>query len=57
MIVKERGKYVVKSEDGKPMGAYDTREEAEERLKQIEMHKHMRQKQSDHMNAMMRGKR
>jgi len=41
MIIKQNGKYVIKSEDGsKTLGTYDTREEAEKRLKQIEYFKH-----------------
>lgn len=35
------GKYVIKSEDGsKTLGTYETREEAEKRLLQIEYFKH-----------------
>lgn len=41
MIRKENGKYVVKSEDGtKVLGTYETKEEAEKRLQQIEYFKH-----------------
>ena len=40
-IVKLDGKYQVQSEKGRNMGTYDTKEEAEKRLKQIEMFKHM----------------
>ena len=42
MIVKEGSKYVVKSESGKTMGTYATEKEAKERLKQIEMFKHLK---------------
>ena len=43
MIRKIGGKYVVISEStGRRFGAYATREEAEKRLRQIEMFKHMR---------------
>ena len=41
MIKYENGKYVVKSEDGKKnLGTYETKEEAEKRLQQIEYFKH-----------------
>lgn len=41
MIVKSRGKYVVKSHDGqKELGTYDTLEAAHERLRQVEAAKH-----------------
>jgi hypothetical protein len=47
MIRLEKGKWVVKSEDGsKTMGTYATRKEAEKRLKQVEMFKHMKGKDS-----------
>jgi hypothetical protein len=41
MIVKEAGKYHVKSEDGKKHlgGPYETKEEAMKRLRQIEWFK------------------
>jgi len=43
MIKKISGKYVVLSETtGRRFGTYETREEAEKRLRQIEMFKHMR---------------
>ena len=43
MIKKIGGKYVVLSETtGRRFGTYDTREEAEKRLRQLEMFKHMR---------------
>jgi hypothetical protein len=41
VIVKEGTKFVVRSEDGKSLGTYATRAEAEKRLAQIEMHKAM----------------
>lgn len=44
MIKKEKGKYTVYSSSGRPFGSYDTKEEAEKRLKQIEMFKHIRAK-------------
>lgn len=40
-IVKKGSKYQVQSEKGRNMGTYDTKSEAEERLKQVEMFKHM----------------
>jgi hypothetical protein len=43
MIKKINGKYVVLSETtGRRFGTYDTRAEAETRLRQIEMFKHLR---------------
>ena len=43
MIVKRAGKYVVVSETtGRSFGAYDTRPEAEHRLRQIEVFKHLK---------------
>ncbi len=42
MIVKEGNRWVVRSESGRAMGSYATRAEAEKRLKQVEMFKHMR---------------
>jgi hypothetical protein len=41
MVRYENGKYVIKSEDGKKtLGSYETKEEAEERLRQIEYFKY-----------------
>lgn len=42
MIVKQNGKYHVKSEDGSKNlgGPYDTHEEAVKRLRQVEFFKH-----------------
>jgi hypothetical protein len=41
MVKYENGKYVIKSEDGsKTLGTYDTKEEAEKRLAQIDYFKH-----------------
>jgi hypothetical protein len=43
MIKKIHGKYVVLSETtGRRFGTYDTRAEAERRLRQIEFFKHLR---------------
>jgi len=42
VIVKEGNKWVVRAESGRAMGSYATRAEAEKRLKQVEMFKHMR---------------
>jgi hypothetical protein len=39
-IRKNKGKWTVYSESGKPMGTYDTREKAVKRLRQIEYFKH-----------------
>ncbi|HET8575719.1 MAG TPA: hypothetical protein VFO18_01375 [Methylomirabilota bacterium] len=44
MIRKRGGKYVVLSEKtGRSFGSYDTRAEAERRLRQIEFFKHVKQ--------------
>jgi hypothetical protein len=43
MIVKRAGKYVVMSETtGRRFGTYDTRAEAETRLRQIEVFRHLK---------------
>jgi len=42
MIKKVGGKYVVLSESGRRFGTYDTKAEAEKRLRQIEMFKHLK---------------
>ena len=42
MIVKEGNRWVVRAESGRAMGSYATKAEAEKRLKQVEMFKHMR---------------
>jgi hypothetical protein len=42
VIVKEGNKWVVRAESGRNMGTYKTKAEAEKRLKQVEMFKHMR---------------
>lgn len=44
MIRKEGDRFVVRSESGKLLGSYKTRAEAERRLKQVEMHKHMNER-------------
>lgn len=45
MIKKIKGEYVVMSErTGRVFGRYRTKEEAEHRLRQIEMFKHMKKK-------------
>ena len=41
MILKSGNKYIIKSEDGnKTLGTFNTKEEAEERLRQIEYFKY-----------------
>ena len=43
MIKKIKGKYVVMSEHtGRKFGTYDTKKEAEKRLRQIEFFKHLK---------------
>lgn len=44
MIRKEQGKYVIRSKEGKPLGSYDSEEQARKRLKQIEYFKHLKEK-------------
>lgn len=44
MIVKVKEGYRVVAESGRNMGTYPTREQAEKRLRQIEMFKHMNKK-------------
>jgi hypothetical protein len=39
MIVKKKNRFEVKSEQGKPMGSYYSKEEAVKRLRQIEFFK------------------
>lgn len=46
-VVKQDGKYQAQSEDGKNFGTYDTKQEDEDRVKQMEMFKHMNKKASD----------
>ena len=41
-IVKKGSQWQVQSEKGRNLGTYDTKEEAEERLRQIEFFKHHR---------------
>ena len=46
VIVKEGGKWYVKSEKGKNLGGpYDSKLEAEDRLKEVEKFKHMKKNQ------------
>ena len=55
MIRKIRGKYVVLSETtGRKFGTYETKEEAEKRLKQVEFFKHL--KSSPKLRAKVRKK-
>ena len=44
MIRKVQGEYRVLSESGRNMGTYRTKAEAEKRLRQIEMFKHLKKK-------------
>jgi hypothetical protein len=44
MIQKVKGGYRVLAESGRSMGTYRTKAEAEKRLRQVEMFKHMRKK-------------
>ncbi len=46
-VVKQDGKYQAQSEKGKNFGTYDTKQEAEDRVKQMEMFKHMDKKSED----------
>ena len=55
MIKKIKGKYVVMSEHtGRKFGTYDTKKEAEKRLRQIEFFKHL--KASPSLQMMLRKK-
>ena len=45
-IIKVDGKYRVQSEKGRNMGTYDTKKEAEDRLKEVEMFKHLKESSS-----------
>ena len=45
-IVKKDNKYQVQSEKGRNLGTYNTKSEADKRLKQVEMFKHMKKKSS-----------
>jgi len=42
MIKKVGPKYMVIAESGRKMGTYDTKKEAEKRLRQIEIFKHLK---------------
>ena len=44
MIKKIGSKYVVLAESGRRMGSYKTKKEAEKRLRQIEVFKHLKKK-------------
>ncbi|MBI2040087.1 hypothetical protein HYT18_03365 [Candidatus Microgenomates bacterium] len=44
MIIKVKEGWRVVAESGRNMGTYPTREQAEKRLRQIEMFKHMRKR-------------
>jgi hypothetical protein len=51
-----RGKYVVLSETtGRRFGTYDTRAEAERRLRQIEFFKHLRSRSSGRRTIRVQG--
>jgi hypothetical protein len=57
MIRKIAGKYVVLSETtGRKFGTYDTRAEAERRLRQIELFKHLRSRSTRRRIAAPRGR-
>jgi hypothetical protein len=47
MIRVENGKYVVYSEKGRKFGTYDTQDEANKRLRQMEAFKHMKKTASE----------
>lgn len=49
-VVKKDDKYQVQSEKGKNLGTYDTKEEAKDRLKEVEMFKHMDKKADNSKN-------
>ena len=49
-IVRKGSRWQVQSEKGRNMGTYDTRKEAEDRLRDIEMFKHMKESGSHSVN-------
>ncbi len=57
MIKKINGRYVVLSETtGRRFGTYDTRAEAERRLRQIELFKHLRSRSARRGAVSTRGR-
>ena len=44
MIKKVGSKWVVIAESGRKMGSYDTKKEAQKRLRQIEIFKHLKKR-------------
>jgi hypothetical protein len=57
MIKKIGGRYVVLSETtGRRFGTYDTRAEAEQRLRQIELFKHLRSRSPRRRTVSSRGR-
>jgi hypothetical protein len=57
MIRKINGRYVVLSETtGRKFGTYDTRAEAERRLRQIEFFKHLRARSARRRTVSLRGR-
>jgi len=57
MIKRINGKYVVLSETtGRRFGTYDTRAEAERRLRQIEFFKHLRSRSTGRRTVSSRGR-
>ena len=57
MIKKINGRYVVVSEmTGRRFGTYDTRAEAERRLRQIEFFKHLRSRSTRRVASSPRGR-
>lgn len=46
MITKQGDNYIIKSESGKTLGSYPTKEKALRRLAQIEFFKHNKEKQN-----------
>jgi hypothetical protein len=57
MIKKINGRYVVLSETtGRRFGTYDTRAEAERRLRQIEVFKHLKSRSARRRTVSSRGR-
>lgn len=54
MIHREHGKWVVRSEDGRPLGSYTSRAAAEKRLAQVEYWKHKDAQREVHRRARQR---
>ena len=50
-IIKKNSKYQVQSEKGRNLGTYNTKKEAEKRLKDVEMFKHLKEDNNDELSS------